>query len=298
MDFDPKKGFGTLSAGNPSWTDQLAGGFSNIVGMLGAPAQGQRNAYDFAQKGAGLIPGVGQALSANDAYRSFKGGDIPRGVLSTMGAIPIPGAFAGKRLLSDALKEAEPMGGKVITESGSPAILAYHGSPFNFDKFSDANIGSATETASGGYGHYFGENPNTAHYYKLGGLANPSSTNFYQVKIDADPDKFMKLPAKYKDQPKNVRDAVENIGYKPSSPNETGYDTHENLVDHVLENHANEGSTWDQGSALASKMLSERGVPGFIQGSEPNYLMPNPSGSNDYVVFDPSSVSILKKTSR
>ena len=159
--FDPKQGFGTLKPDNPSWGDRLAGGFSNAMGMLGATPQGQRNAYDVAQKGVGLIPGVGNAVAGNQAYRDFSEGNWGHGILNAAAAVPIPGAGMLRGAegevpkLADLLaREAEPVGGKVITDKGVPGILSYHASPHTFDQFDWSKIGAGEGSQDEGVGFF------------------------------------------------------------------------------------------------------------------------------------------------
>lgn len=102
---------GTLSGGDPSWGDQLSGGFSNAVGMLGATPTGQKNAYDVGHTLTGIIPGVNNAVSANQAYRDFGSGNYLGGALNTVGAIipPVPGASGvAEEAIGTAARAAAP----------------------------------------------------------------------------------------------------------------------------------------------------------------------------------------------
>ncbi len=58
---------------------------------------------------------------------------------------------------------------------GPGAIRAYHGSPYDFDAFDPAKIGTGEGAQAYGHGLYFAENPNVAESYKFAG--QPSYLN-------------------------------------------------------------------------------------------------------------------------
>jgi hypothetical protein len=164
---------GTLSAGDQSWGQNLAGGFSNAMGYLGATPTGQKNAYEFGQNLESVIPGVNNAVSANQAYRDFGQGNYVGGALNTIGAIipPVPGASTGERTLASVLaKEAEPIGGRVMMEGGTPGLLAYHGSRHDFPSFDISKIGEGEGAQVYGHGLYFAEHPEVAEGYRTAGM--------------------------------------------------------------------------------------------------------------------------------
>src|SRR5882757_4318907 len=47
-----------------------------------------------------------------------------------------------------------------------PGIRAYHGSPYNFDRFDMSKIGTGEGAQSYGHGLYFAENPTVAAEYR------------------------------------------------------------------------------------------------------------------------------------
>jgi hypothetical protein len=62
---------GELKPYNPSWSERLGAAAQNALNWLGAS---KGYSQEFGQKArdvAGFVPGVGQALSANDAYRQY-----------------------------------------------------------------------------------------------------------------------------------------------------------------------------------------------------------------------------------
>jgi hypothetical protein len=91
-------GIGTLAPANQSWGEQLGGAAANAAeAVRGAPSrEGSQNASDITQKLAGLLPGLGQALSGNDAYRAAQQGNYGQATLAALGAVPVPGARAAK----------------------------------------------------------------------------------------------------------------------------------------------------------------------------------------------------------
>jgi hypothetical protein len=142
------------------------------MGALGATPQGQRNAYDIAQTTAGLIPGVNNAISGNQAYRDWNQGNYAGAVLNAVGAVvpPIPGASTGERTLAGILaKEVEPIGGRVMMEGGTPGLLAYHGSRHDFPSFDINQIGQGEGAQVYGHGLYFAEHPEVAEGYRTAG---------------------------------------------------------------------------------------------------------------------------------
>jgi hypothetical protein len=79
---------------------------------------------------------------------------------------------AGGVMLGVAAPEAEeaaPL--EAGAEAVAKGITAYHGSPYDFDKFDLSKIGTGEGAQAYGHGLYFAENPATAHAYKeaLGG---------------------------------------------------------------------------------------------------------------------------------
>ena len=106
-------GVGTLAPANPSWSERLGGAFANAVDAVrgGGDREGWQNAYDISQKLAGLLPGVGQALSGNEAYRQGQQGNYGQAALAAVGAVPVPGAkalSAAGDVAETAVREAAP----------------------------------------------------------------------------------------------------------------------------------------------------------------------------------------------
>ena len=106
-------GVGTLAPANPSWSERIGGAVANAVDAVrgGGDREGWQNAYDISQKLAGLVPGLGQALSGNEAYRQGQQGNYGHAALAALGAVPIPGAkavSAAGDVAETAAREAAP----------------------------------------------------------------------------------------------------------------------------------------------------------------------------------------------
>lgn len=81
---------------------------------------------------------------------------IGEGVGMIAGMVPIgAGIRAVKGTLGGAARSVE-----------GPAIRAYHGSPYDFDKFSLEKIGTGEGAQAYGHGLYFAENPQVASHYR------------------------------------------------------------------------------------------------------------------------------------
>lgn len=203
---------GTLTGGGDSWSNNLAGGFSNTMGLLGATPEGQRNAFEFGQNLTSVIPGVSNVVSGNQAYRDFSEGNIFGGVLNTAAALPIPGAgmlerVGGKVVAKEVAHDFPGMLSKlgkgwedapVINQAGdflhgsaemdrlnqnlamlnddgtlSKGILAYHGTPHEFNKFDISKVGTGEGAQAYGHGLYFAEHPDVAESYRSAGANDP-----------------------------------------------------------------------------------------------------------------------------
>lgn len=89
-----------LSNYEPSWREYLQGLAMEGVGMLGAGTDTQRRAYRDAGKILDIIPGVGDATAANEAYRDFRVGNYGDaaigGASAAIGLIPGIGDASGQ----------------------------------------------------------------------------------------------------------------------------------------------------------------------------------------------------------
>jgi hypothetical protein len=111
---------------------------------------------------AGKVPSTAdprptQALGEETSFLSQFAGPPGAAAAKGLGAAAL-GAAAGKKLLKGAAEEGAEMAGK--------GIRAYHGSPYDFPKFSSEHIGTGEGAQAYGHGLYFAENPEVAAEYK------------------------------------------------------------------------------------------------------------------------------------
>lgn len=106
-------------------------------------------------------------------------------------------------------KMAEPQG-----------IRAFHGSPYDFDKFDMSKIGTGEGAQAYGRGLYFAENEGVAKGYR-DRLASDADRrvddpgHMYEVRINADPDSFLNYDLPISQQPPAVRAALEAADLMP-----------------------------------------------------------------------------------
>ena len=79
----------------PSWSESLGAGAEAAMTAAGAPKGYSQEFGRKAQNVADVVPGLGQALSANQAYREYQGGHYLGAAFSAAGAIPLPGPGLG-----------------------------------------------------------------------------------------------------------------------------------------------------------------------------------------------------------
>ena len=137
-------------------------------------------------------------------------------------------------------------------EPEPPSFNAYHGSPHLFEptpknplgEFSDDMIGTGTGAQSEGMGHY------TAGRETIGEKYRPPSGHMYEVKINADPDKYLHWDKPLSEQHPDVQKAFGDMGItemRDASGNEMkGQDIYYAFGD----------------SRLAADYLQRAGIPG------------------------------------
>lgn len=159
-------------------------------------------------------------------------------------------------------------------------IRAFHGSPYNFEKFLASHIGSGEGHEDYGYGLYFGDLEAVARYYRdkltLGG--GPPG-HIYEVAIEADPAEMLDW-----DRPLNQQSAViQKIGRTLGLPDNpaTGQELYQALA-------GKRGSP-----AAAARTLQRLGIPGIRYLDQLSRALGK--GTHNYVVFDPDAVSIVRK---
>ena len=118
-----------------------------------------RGGAEFVQKLTPAIentPLLGGLLSLVDARRQYQAGNTGQaaglGILAALGAVP---GGKGAKAVKDAAENAAERG-----------IIAYHGSPYSFDRFSVSKIGTGEGAQAQGHGLYFAEKEAVAKTYK------------------------------------------------------------------------------------------------------------------------------------
>ena len=312
-------GIGTLAPANQSWSEQLGGAAANAAeATRGAPSrQGSQNASDITQKFVGLVPGVGQALSGNDAYRAAQQGNYGQATLAALGAVPIPGA------------KAAPLVEGAAENIARSSITAYHGSPHSFDRFDISKIGTGEGAQAYGHGLYFAGNEDVAKEYRdtLSKLdfseenltdegrakfermqtADPwrsrdSTLNImpemyfkptgsmYQVNINADPDHFLDWDKPLSEQSPHVQQNLADVlRYQkvPLNNNAGGETTGGQMMGHLQSRFGN--------AADAAGELSGSNIPGIKYLDQGSRGAGGEGGTQNYVTFSDNMIDILKK---
>jgi hypothetical protein len=166
-----------------------------------------------------------------------------------------------------------------------PFIVAYHGSSYDFDKF---DLDRDTVTPRGGFCFWDSKTNEEWNKFDISSLEQkPGETEngvLYQVRIHADPGKFLDMDKSYGDQPEAVKKFVAQANKSDVTPN---YPM-EILARSILRDHMRSGSDLE---ALAKKLRSN-GVPGLTG------LLPNVEPGDDvrkWIVFDPNIIQITHK---
>lgn len=207
----------------------------------------------------------------------------------------------------------------------SGPIVAYHGSPYDFDAFDAGKIGTGEGAQAYGHGLYFAENEDVAKSYRDKLSANnqvpvtipspfgPVSVlekdasrpgRMYQVALNADPDTLLDWDKPLSEQPQGVQDLVAQTQaqraaaekYRPLQLSDIKRDSQGNPVGPGTGGQAYQylaapryGATPE---AVASS-LNQAGIPGI------KYLDAGSraagGGTHNYVMFDPATIAILRK---
>lgn len=143
---------GSLKAYEPTWRDKLARvlmGEQRASPERARLVEGLTGSRGMGSPGLGVVdavPGVGQALQAQEAVRS---GDTDMLAMALM-----PGSKQVKAATGSA------------DDAAKAGIRAYHGSPHDFDKFDMSKIGTGEGAQAYGHGLYFAEAEDVAKQYR------------------------------------------------------------------------------------------------------------------------------------
>jgi len=231
--------------------------------------------------------------------------------------------LASIKLRSGTDQPPNPMAAALMAESqpqnAMTGIRAYHGSPYDFDRFDSSKIGTGEGAQAYGHGLYFAQDPAVAETYKReltrptfdeqqqinAGTRQPNPGKMYQVNINADPSSFLDWDKPLAEQHPDVQKA-----FDPLLPQLFGASEHaeweHNLrasrfghadaynpsVGEILGHHE---QFTQNGPQAVSQQLSGAGIPGIRyldQGSRTAG-----EGSHNYVVFPGNEhlIEIVKK---
>ena len=265
------------------------------------------------------IPLLGGLLSLVDARRQYNAGNAGQaaglGILAALGAVP---GAAGAKAAKEAAETAAERG-----------IIAYHGSPHSFDRFSLRNIGTGEGNQAYGYGLYFAETEDVAKRYKTQGRAkrdpmmnvahqtisagqdpgeilpaifpkaskkeineaierakNPPPGSMYQVRINANPEDFIKWDEPLSAQSQKVKDVLGEGGIVAAA----------DILSRAYRNPMHGGALLKIDTATpaqVSRSLLEKGIAGISYQDALSRGKENPT--SNFVVFDDALIDILKK---
>lgn len=160
----------------------------------------------------------------------------------------------------------------------SKYIRAYHGSPYDFDRFDASKIGTGEGRASHGHGFYMTKDGELAEYYR------PTGGRVYEIEIPRRQEELLDWNATVIQQPQNIQDAVRELLDRDAVHLKGGkaYDQ--------ISRHYGDGLS----DSRASDLLLERGILGNT------FLGARQSGGSrvrNYVMFPGTedSIRILRK---
>ena len=136
-----------FASANTGIGDQVRNQLRQYLG--GFDAMRPKTASDLGEMALYSTPGLGNALSARDAYNAGSSGDWRGAALGAIGAVPF---FGGMTHMAD--------------EAAAKGIRAYHGSPHDFDQFDLSKIGTGEGAQAFGHGLYFADNEGVAKSYR------------------------------------------------------------------------------------------------------------------------------------
>lgn len=172
------------------------------------------------------------------------------------------------------------------------ALTAWHGTPNVIkESFDIAKAGTSAKASNFGHGIYFAESPDVAGMYMASRnkISGPTEGNLYKVDI---PDALIpKMLNWYEEVPEDAR---KRISAKTMEQFGSGISptTGEKLYKEIAFSLKQAGSKTPE--ADASKWLLEQGIPG-IKYENMQMVKGQGTGTNNYVMFDPTQVKMLDK---
>ncbi len=298
---------GQLSAHKPTAGERIETGLGGVLGKVVGDQAGKRLAGRAMAPLNDLTP-VGNVTGAADGATQFANG-IRRGHLAqaALGAgafalSVIPGSQGAKRVTGNVL-------GKLLRDEAG-AIRAYHGSPYDFDKFDAAKIGTGEGNQAYGRGLYFADSPGVA-----GSYVQPRSNEPQEVPAEIKQrlhqllqqddylgfDSYSEAVHAIRTSPTDFDRAWEVTDAPAIRSALDAYDTarwpqgqRPRLYEVEIDAEPEDFVDWDAlGAANAQRAAQEPGVKGikFLDGGSRH----QGGGSYNYVVQDPSLLRILNK---
>ena len=211
---------------------------------------------------------------------------------------------------------AQQYGSGMLMGTTAPGIRAFHGSPYDFERFDTSKIGTGEGAQAYGHGLYFAEGEGTARSYR-DKLALQMPGKMYEVNIGADPEQFLHWDKPLSEQSPQVKDALAKVPWAEpylKSGNLPGAQIAPKTAEGAqqLRDAGIPGIRYlDQGSRdvrVHGDYSSGTGVPTdwFVRGSKGDILSHHPTKaeaetaaeqqrSKNYVVFDANTIDILRK---
>lgn len=171
-------------------------------------------------------------------------------------------------------------------------LVAYHGSPVQFDKFDTRFVGTGQGESHHGWGINLAKNEDVARHYRdatSSFLDEPG--HLYEVAVDADPSSFIRAGATFERQSPLVQETLTNLGFDPSGRlarrGADGRKIYENLLRKQAYSFMTQGPiarrynipAWDMAGDWLGRDLSDAGVLGL------NYRRKDGHRSGVLVVF-------------
>jgi hypothetical protein len=185
------------------------------------------------------------------------------------------------------------------------AMMAFHGSPHKFDKFSLEKIGTGEGNQAYGYGLYFAGDKKIAEWYKNKLAPVGDKGQLYNVDIP-DNSKMLDWDKPLRNQGDKIQPILEQIKRDIGDEWLPEYEDRLNLdfsewqgkdLYNVLKKIASEGSLpnqsiYDLGTARhASEYLKVTGIPGHKYLDNPSRS--KSSGNHNYVIYDDSLIKMM-----
>lgn len=171
---------------------------------------------------------------------------------------------------------------------GPAAIRAYHGSPYQFDRFDISKVGTGEGAQRYGHGLYLADLEKTAQKFR------PQGGHMYEVNINTRPEDLLHYNATLNETSPEIIKAIEKnfpsaMDYWRSIQGKAGDSA--GLITRVMAEDL--GGDFRRGASEVSRILASEGVPGI------RYIDPATLGTSNkaynYVVFDPGLIEMVRR---